>query len=154
MEVRLYRPTDTSALACLFTDTVRTINSTDYSSEQIAVWAPEPPDVSHWRDRLSRRAVFVAENDDEVIGFVTFQADGHLDHLYVHYRFQRRGVATALCQRVEQEARVNSIRRLFTEASITARPFFERAGFRVMAPQVVRHRGVSFTNFRMEKFLS
>jgi putative acetyltransferase len=154
VKVRLYRPTDANALARLFTDTVRAINCADYSPEQIAAWAPDPPDLNHWRNRLSRRMVFVAENDDAVIGFVTFETDGHLDHLYVHHRFQRQGVARALCQRVEQEARSTGINRLFTEASITARPFFERIGFRVVAPQTIQHRGVSFTNFRMVKFLS
>jgi len=154
VKVRLYRPTDTSALARLFTDTVRAINSLDYSPEQITAWAPDPPDLNHWRDRLSHRMVFVAENDEAVIGFVTFEGDGHLDHLYVHHRFQRRGIATALCQRVEQHIPSTGITRLFTEASITARPFFERIGFQVIASQTVEHRGVSFTNFRMVKFLS
>jgi putative acetyltransferase len=153
VKVRLFRPTDTSTLARLFTDTVGAINSTDYSPEQIAAWASEPPDLNHWRDRLSSRMVFVAEHDTEITGFVTFEANGHLDHLYVHHRFQRQGVATALCRRVEHEARSTGTMRLFTEASITARPFFERIGFQMIAPQTVAHRGVSFTNFRMEKFL-
>lgn len=154
MKVRLYRPTDTSALARLFTDTVRAINSADYLPEQIAAWAPEPPDPDHWRDQLDSRIAFVAQHNAEIIGFVTFEANGHLDHLYVHHRFQKRGVATALYQRVEQEVRSTGFNRLFTEASISARPFFERIGFRVIAPQTVQHRGASFTNFRMEKILS
>jgi len=43
---------------------------------------------------------------------------------------------------------------LFTEASITARPFFEAQGFAVLAPQVVRCRGVEFVNYRMERVLA
>jgi putative acetyltransferase len=153
VKVRPYRPGDAGAVARLFTDTVRAVNSLDYSPEQIAAWAPEPPDLDHWRDRLGKRMVFVAEHDAEIVGFVTFEADHHLDHLYVHHRFQRQGVATSLCERIEREVRSAVTHRLFTEASITARPFFERIGYQMIARQTVEHGGMSFLNFRMEKLL-
>jgi putative acetyltransferase len=153
VNVRFSRPTDTGVLARLFFDTIHIINSVDYLPEQIAAWAPEPADLDHWRTRLSHHVVFVAENDTDVVGFATFEANGHLDHLYVHYRFQRQGVGSALCERVEQEARFNGIHHIFTEASITARPFFEHVGFQMIAPQTVEHRSVTFINFRMEKVL-
>lgn len=38
-------------------------------------------------------------------------------------------------------------------ASRTARPFFEQRGYRVLAEQQVERRGVTLTNFRMEKTL-
>jgi putative acetyltransferase len=44
--------------------------------------------------------------------------------------------------------------RLFTEARITARPFFEAEGFAVLAPQVVTCRGEEFVNYRMERVLA
>ena len=43
------------------------------------------------------------------------------------------------------------IGRVFTEASVTARPFFERRGFRVVRERRVARRGVQLTNFAMEK---
>lgn len=49
------------------------------------------------------------------------------------------------------EAQRLGIARLFTEASITARPFFESQGFVVLTEQVVTLRGVDFINYRMEK---
>jgi putative acetyltransferase len=55
---------------------------------------------------------------------------------------------------VVAEARRVGLVRLFTEASITARPFFEARGFTVLAPQVVTLRGVEFVNYRMELLLA
>ena len=153
MKMRLYHPHHAAALARLFTDTVHHINKSDYSPEQLAAWAPDPPDVEHWRGRLSGLIAFVAEHDSEIVGFATFEPDGHLDHIYVHHRFQRQGVASMLYRRIEEEARSRGLSRIHTEASITARPFFERVGFKVIAPQTVEHRGVAFTNYRMEKSL-
>jgi len=52
------------------------------------------------------------------------------------------------------EARRIGIARLFTEASITARPFFEAQSFVVLAPQVITVRGVDFLNERMGQVLA
>jgi putative acetyltransferase len=106
-----------------------------------------------WLDQIDGRIIFVAENNTEVAGFASFEPSGHIDHVYVHHRFQRQGVASALLQRIKQEANSRGVRRLFTEASITARPFFENAGFRVIASQNVTLRGTSLLNYRMEKVL-
>jgi putative acetyltransferase len=154
MDVRSYKPEDTVSLSRLFTETVHSISTTEYSPEQLAAWAPDPPDIEHWRRQLSDRIVLVAEHDSEIVGFATFEPDGHLDHMYVHRRFQRRGVASALYRCIEREALSRGVNRIFTEASITARPFFERIGFRVIASQTAERRGISFLNYRMERFLS
>ena len=154
MNVRPYEPRDIPTIARLFTETVRSINAADYSPDQLAAWAPDPPDMKDWRRRLREHMVFVAELSSEIVGFATFEPDGHLDHLYVHRLFQRRGVASALFRRVEQEAISRGVTLIFTDVSITARPFFERAGFQMIASQRIERRGISFTNYRMGKCLS
>jgi len=151
MIVRRYRDDDLESVVGLFTDTVRHVNIRDYSSEQVAVWAPEPPDLVRWRERLANLSLWVAESDRRIIGFCGLDACGHVDLLYVDYRFQRRGVARRLYQRLETAARRRGLRRLFTEASITARPFFESMGFRCLREQRVELRGIVFENYRMEK---
>lgn len=154
MNVRLFEIADNAVLARLFTETIRTIDATDYSPEQVEVWAGVPPDLKSWRDRVHGRMVFVAHEGCEIIGFITFEPDGHVDYLYVHHRFQRQGIGSALLRRIEEEAASQSIRRIFTEASVTARLFFEDAGFQLIAPQTVTVSGVLFLNYRMEKFLT
>jgi hypothetical protein len=57
-------------------------------------------------------------------------------------------------RRVETAARDGGLGRIFTEAGITARPVFERHGFRVTAEQSVECRGQWLTNYRMERPLT
>ncbi len=85
------------------------------------------------------------------MGFSDLTGDGCLDMMFVHPEFQGRGVASRLLSRVELEALRLGFKRIHTEASRTARPFFERKGFRVIARQTVEKRGQSLENFRMEK---
>jgi len=56
-----------------------------------------------------------------------------------------------ILNRIEKEANRSGIILLYTEASITARYFFERRGFVMVKPQEVDYRGVKFKNYRMEK---
>jgi putative acetyltransferase len=151
--IRPYVAADFEQIIRLFTDTVRHINSRDYSSEQVAAWAPQPPDLARWRERLAGLTIWVAESDSQIIGFCGLGAGGHFNLLYTDYRFQRQGVARGLYQHVETEARNRNIQRLFTEASITARPFFEHMGFDVIREQDVELRGVLFRNYAMQKIV-
>jgi N-acetylglutamate synthase-like GNAT family acetyltransferase len=127
------------------------VNTRDYSAEQVAAWAPQPPDLIRWRERVSDLSLWVAESAGDVVGFCGLGTGGHVDLLYVDYRFQRQGVARRLIERIQAEARRDGVRRLFTGASITARPFFESMGFHVVREQQVEVRGVSFLNYVMER---
>ena len=51
---------------------------------------------------------------------------GYLDRLYVHKDYQGQGIATAICDALEQHAleQHTLVQTFHTAASITARPFF------------------------------
>ncbi len=75
-------------------------------------------------------------------------SSGYLDRLYVHKDCQGRGIASALCDALEASVPAEAYT---THASITARPFFLRRGYRVVREQRVERGGVLLTNFVMEK---
>ena len=150
LQIRLYYPGDLDRLVALFTATVRSVNSRDYTPEQVAAWAPIPPDLERWRTRLAALRVWVAEMDGELVGFCALGGEDYVDFLYIDHRFQRRGIAQALLRHAEAQDTGRG-RRFHTQASITARPFFERMGYVVRAAQEVDVRGVKLCNFIMEK---
>ena len=151
--VRDYGSEDAASLCRLFFETVRSVNRADYSEEQVRAWAPEVPDAETWHERMSGRHTLVAEKEGRTVGFAELEEDGHLDMLYVHKDAVGRGVGSRLYAAVEERARGLGSGRLFTEASITARPFFERRGFAVLGRNVVTQHGVELVNFSMEKDL-
>jgi putative acetyltransferase len=152
--LRPFRPDDAPALLALFRDTIRRVNSRDYSPAQVAAWASDDIDPVRWFERFTGRFVPVAEEAGRPVGFAELERDGHVDRVYVAADHQRRGIGRQLLTAVVAEARRVGLARLFTEASITARPFFEAHGFVVRAPQVVTCRGVEFVNYRMELLLA
>lgn len=151
--VRNYRSADGAALARLFAETVRAIESPTYSTDQLVGWASRAPNLDLWLSAVAGRSALVAELDSKVVGFATLEPNGHVDHLYVHHRFQRKGAGSAMLHRMEEEAASHGLDLLFTEASINARGFFERSGFQFIAEQVVTINSISLINYRMEKHL-
>lgn len=153
MEIRRYAPVDLPEIYQLFYDTVHQVNRADYSQSQLDAWAPQMMDRARWEASLEDHETWVAWEDGRIAGFGDLGEGGYLDRLYVQKDFLRRGVASAILDRLEQTALRQGYGRIFTEASITARPFFEHWGYRVVKKQEKPLRGQIFINFVMEKML-
>ena len=148
MIIRRYRPSDLFELAELFYETVHAVNVRDYTKEQLDAWATGQVDLERWERTLSEHHTLVAAEDEKIVGFGDMDLSGYLDRLFVHKDRQRRGIATALCDRLEEAVRAD---RYTVHASVTARPFFLFRGYRVVKEQQVIRRGVALTNYVMEK---
>ncbi len=147
MVIRRYKSLDCKALAELFYNTVHIVNAKDYTKEQLDVWATRTVDLEKWNQSFEEHYSLVAVESEKIIGFGDIDKTGYLDRLFVHSDYQRKGVATAICEQLEQAVQGNII----THASITARPFFENRGYKVVKEQQVERQGISLTNFVMEK---
>ncbi len=147
MILRAYKPADCEKLLCLFYDTVHCVNAADYASDQLDAWTGGA-DRDAWNTSLSAHDTLVAEEDGIIVGFADLDGN-YLDRLYVHKDFQRRGVATALCDALEKKCTGE----ITVHASITALPFFEGRGYAVCKEQQVLRRGVLLTNYVMKKQL-
>ncbi len=151
MYIRLYHPDDLNATIVLFLRSIREIAARNYSNAQTNAWAQV--DRKQWALRRVNSPTWVAVIDETIAGFADLEPDGHIDMMYVHPDYQHRGVARALLRQIEEAAHNQGILRIFTEASITARPFFEKHGFRIITQQVVEVRGQELMNYPMDKSL-
>ena len=154
MEIRKATAEDINELSELYYETITTINSKDYNEEQIKAWASTADRTENLLRRINEQHFFVAESDDKKItGFASLDKPGYLDLLYVHKNFQHRGVATLLLQEIFNTANELNISKLQTDASITAKPFFEKHGFKTVQQQTVKIKDVELINYKMEKLI-
>lgn len=147
MEIRKYQISDCEELAELFYNTVHTVNVKDYTKEQLDVWATGQVDLEKWNQSLQEHYRVVAVDDKIIVGFGDIDKTSCLDHLFIHANYQGKGIATAICNQLEQAVQGD----IHTYASITARPFFEKRGYKVIKEQKVERQGVFLTNFVMIK---
>ena len=151
LQLRPFRPQDAETCLALFRDCVHRVNSRDYTPDQTEAWASPSIDLEAWRARFDDRFAYVAMEDGRIVGFTDMTREGHLDRLFVSADHQGIGIARRLVEILLRDAVDHSIENITTDASITARPFFERMGFGVIREQSVECRGVWLTNYRMRR---
>lgn len=147
MLIREYQESDCKEITELFYNTVHTVNAKDYTKEQLDVWATRQADLEKWNRSLTEHYSVVAIENNVIVGFGDIDKTGYLDRLYVHADYQGKGIGTAVCNQLEQAVRGD----ITTHASVTAKPFFEKRGYKVVKEQQVERQGIFLTNFCMEK---
>lgn len=150
MEIRIYQHGDYTAIAEIFTSAIHEIASKDYTEKQCLAWSDRIANHEHWRKRCELKRPFVAVVDSEIAGFLELDPDGHIDCAYIHPTYQRGGIMTQLVQHAIETAFAMNILRVYVEASITAKPLFEKLGFRVIRQNIVPIKGVELINYSME----
>jgi putative acetyltransferase len=156
MEIRRFIEEDISEVVSLFYETVHAVNKQHYSKEQLDAWALQEEaaqKLEAWKESMVSNITYIAEISGQIVGFADMTYGGELDRLYVHKNYQRRGVASALLKKLEAEAGRLGVNEIRTDASITAKPFFEHHEYREAQSQIVERRGVKLDNFKMIKKL-
>ena len=156
MILRKYKSDDCLKLLKLFYDTVRTVNKKDYNDEQLSVWAPDnyiEEKYNTWQKSLSENFTVIAEKNGDIVGFGDIEKNGYLNRLFVHKNYQSRGIASSIVKELENYAEKICIRTIITEASTTAKPFFEKIGYSLIKEQQIEKKGIFLTNYVMEKYI-
>jgi putative acetyltransferase len=145
---------DFDAIGHIFHDAVHQVAWRDYTEVQLQAWSPEPRGAAHWQKRTAKLEVRVAVVESVVAGFIGFSRSGYIDLLFVRPEFLRRGIATALLLEAEKVLGQLGVETAWTQASLTARGFFQAMGYRTVREQTVTCGGVELRNYRMEKLLT
>ena len=148
MFIRKYKTSDCARFAELFYNTVHTVNAADYSPKQLNAWASGNIDLEEWNSSFLEHYTITAVENDTIVGFGDIDKTGYLDRLYVHRDYQNRGIATAICNKLEKAFGNGKIT---THASITAKPFFIKRGYTTVCKQQVIKNGVALINYVMKK---
>ena len=151
--VRSAATADLPEMKKLFRDTIREVNRHHYNEDQIREWVAGSDNMERWAKVVENQQVFIAMEEERIIGFISLENSNYIDFLFVHKDFQGKGVARQLYNKIENVAIQNQSKELSSDVSITARPFFEKVGFIVEEDQVVVRNGVQIPNFKMRKYL-
>lgn len=146
MELRKYQSSDLKALINIFYETIRAVNIKDYDFRQIEAWSNQKEKLLAKNKYFTQLYTVVAIQDNKIIGYGNIDNDGYLDHLFVHKDYQGLGVASAICDMLEYKHKIVTV-----HASITAKPFFSKRGYREIKKQAVSVEGVFLTNYLMKK---
>jgi putative acetyltransferase len=149
--IRPYKSADYRAIAEIFSAAIHEIASEVYTKAQCDAWASRAMNYDHWKRRCELKRPFVSESENgEIEGFLELDTDGHIDCAYVDPKFKRTGVMTRLAQHAVKTCFEFKVDRLYVEASICAKPLFEKLGFQMISENIVSIGDEKLLNFRME----
>ena len=149
--LRPFLPTDAPLLAQIFRDAIAELAGEDYDEAQLAAWIGCADDETRFAQQLAASLVIVATIEGGPVGFVSLKGSDHIDMLYVHPAVAHEGIGTMLCDAIEKLARARGATRLSVDASDTARPLFDKRGFKALHRQTVALGAEWLGNTRMEK---
>jgi putative acetyltransferase len=151
MKIREYRFSDAEAHAEVHRKSVLGLASEDYPKEVVEAWASREPEDSPLEDEKIR---FVAEEDGEIIGFSDYDREtNELSGLYVKPDHTGEGIGKKLLKKLEEDARRNSLDKLWCKSTFTARDFYLKHGYELIEETNHEMEDVEMTVFKMEKQL-
>lgn len=151
MELSIRRATlrDMPELHKLFVETIRNIASRDYDPDQIRIWTASIQKKKRWEDAVLNQYFILLEKEDQLLGFGSLDQGNYIDFMYVHKDYQGQGIASLIYQELLEEARRQGETRLSSDVSKTARPFFEKKGFKAVKENIMYIEGIEIRNYRM-----
>lgn len=151
IKIRTATESDVAAIADLYSETVRNINSKDYTERQIEVWSNGSANLENWKRHIKEQYFVVAEIKNTIAGFSSITPEGYLDFMYVHKDFQRVGIAKKLLDEIEKKAIEQKNPEIFSHVSKTAKGFFEKSGYVFSGESIDPYKGEVFINNIMKK---
>ncbi|WCO00849.1 GNAT family N-acetyltransferase [Psychroserpens ponticola] len=116
---------DLPEITAIYRDTIRAVNSKDYSEEQIEAWSSGADDTKKWQDRIKKFYFLVAEVDNQIVGFSYLKQGYYLENIFVHKDFQRQTIASKLLRIMESQVSINGNDTIKSDISISALDFFD-----------------------------
>ncbi len=153
ISIRPARLSDLKEILELFLNTINTVCGNDYSAEQIKAWTSSIGNTERWTEHLTTQYFLIAGLNGKIVGFASLANKDLLDFMFVHKDHQRQGIANRLYTEIEQEAIRLGTTIIQSNVSRTARPFFEKKGFRIQKEQTNIRQGVEIMNYKMTKYL-
>ncbi|MGR9073986.1 MAG: GNAT family N-acetyltransferase [Gammaproteobacteria bacterium] len=145
---------DLPKLADIYRNSIRRLGRRYYSPKQISAWSGFADDAASFQKWLEGASIYVAAGANKTpVGFAGIDDGGRIAFLFVSPGHARRGIGSALLERLLEEARSRGLTTARTAASEFSRPLFEKFGFAVCEVEETAVNGVAFSRYAMSVLL-
>ncbi|MFT5511667.1 MAG: putative acetyltransferase [Bacteroidia bacterium] len=126
----------------------------DYSPLEIQSWLETAQIATRWSRLIEEQYVLIVLEGNKVVGFGSLKGEDYVDFIYVHGQHLRKGIAQRVLDALISKAVFQNVDFLCSDVSLTAKPFFEKNGFKVIHKNENQRGNEVLINFRMRKALA
>ena len=148
--IRYAELSDIPDLINVFESSIRLVARAHYSEAEIEEWLQTKNNITRWQNAIKEQDVLLAHVSNKVVGFGSLKEHCYIDFLYVDGHHQKRGIAQTILDALITNARKVGVSIITSDVSITARPFFERNGFKVVKQNHNKRGKEVLVNFTMQ----
>ena len=131
--VRKAEPKDAEAAVAVLRRSITELCTLDHhgDADTLAKWLANktPENFLSWLATEDNFCI-VAETNDQIVGVGLLHRSGEVRLCYLAPGAQGQGLGKAVHVALEEKAREWGLRRLHLESTVSARPFYERVGYR------------------------
>ncbi len=138
----------------VYEDAIESQAGSFYTKEQIEAWASLAYLPGILDQTLQDGIGWLVIDKDEIEAFAVRYPLNRLALLYCRGRSARRGFATALLKKIEEQALDEDQSSLITEASLLSYPLLLRHSWNHILTERIEIAGISFKRYKMEKYLT
>ena len=114
-------------------------------------WMDEHQPQQHLLTESTEGYTLLIERNRQMIGTGTLLQD-KIKRVFIHPEYQRKGYGIILMQKLEQQARTNTIKTIRISATPPSKPFFERLGYKLISEHNFKDENLKrFQYYRMAK---
>jgi N-acetylglutamate synthase-like GNAT family acetyltransferase len=139
MKIRAARSEDYVGMARLRRQTIRFVNSRDYSEQIIRSWSAKGS-TREFRESAVKCKRWVALDKGKIIGFCEHSFECELSRIYVHKNHLRQGVGSRLLKIAEVSLRGHGCSEITVESTTTAKSFYTANGYNIINKSIYKGR--------------
>ena len=131
LEINRAQDSDLSLMQRLFYQTVTLYGATLFTKSEVKMYSKLATNKQYWHDKFEKNYVFNAKLNGEIVGSFDMDKDGYIHYIFVHVKYNRRGIASSLYDHLENVAKDHNIKSLTTPINKLTRSFFESKEFNI-----------------------
>jgi GNAT superfamily N-acetyltransferase len=151
MNLRQITIKDQIELKKVYFDSIQSLDEKIYNKEQKRAWSSQAWDNPNFDKSVIKGKGWLLSEKGIIIAFATRYPKNRIALFYCKGKFQRKGWGTKLLQKLENEAKIDGLKSLSTEASLISYRLFLKNEWRILRKEKVNINNIFFERYKMEK---
>ena len=151
MNLRQITIKDQIELKKVYFDSIQSLDEKIYNKEQKRAWSSQAWDNPNFDKSVIKGKGWLLSEKGIIIAFATRYPKNRIALFYCKGKFQRKGCGTKLLQKLENEAKIDGLKSLSTEASLISYRLFLKNEWRILRKEKVNINNIFFERYKMVK---
>ena len=153
MNLRQITIKDQLELKKVYFDSIQSLNEKIYSQEQKRAWSSQAWDNPNFDKSITKGKGWLLSEQGIIVAFATRYANNRIALFYCKGKFQRKGYGSKLLLKLEDEAKLEGLDSLSTEASLISYELFLKNDWEMIRKEKVVINNIFFERYKMSKKL-